>query len=278
MLLPTSELKSRLVKQFTTSSRSWVYSAFVTQGDIDLLLGSRAIRPGDRLLVRCQLSDVFSGACSLAALKQASCAGIQVRMSSALHVKLYLFDKVLFVGSANLTGKGLALVGYCNDELSTEGIPSARDIEIAENLWNQGVKLDELRIDQMLAFVSNLETSSTISHGNWPKELFCERRDLYCSDFPQRTVEDVDRWDSVTALRRSLAFQWLLDTTRENGGSASFGYLSQKLHKAVYDDPAPYRRTIKDLLANLLDLVERFEVDELKTTTPKRSTVVTVSE
>lgn len=276
MLLPTAELRRRLVQQLAASSRSWIYSAFVTQIGIDLLLNSRTNRPNDRLLVRCQLSDVVSGACSLTALKQALCAGIQVRMSSALHVKLYLFDNVLLVGSANLTGKGLALVGCCNDELSTEGIPSARDLEIAENLWEQGVKLDLLNVEKMLAFVANLKLNNSSPTGNWPKELFYEKRDLYCSDFPQNESQDTDRWNTASKLRQSLAFQWLLETTHKNNGIASFGYLSQKLHNAVYDDPAPYRKTIKDLLVNLLNLVEAYELDEVKVSKPGWSTLVTL--
>lgn len=276
MLLPTAELRSRLVEHLAASSRSWVYSAFVTEVGVDLLLNSRTTGPDDRLLVRCQLSDVISGASSLAALKRALCAGIQVRMSSALHVKLYLFDNVLFVGSANLTGKGLALVGYCNDELSTEGTPSVRDIEIAENLWAQGVNLDVISVDKMLAFVSNLEPQNCISIGNWPEELFYEKRDLYCSDFPQGTIQDADRWDTIIKLRQSFAFHWLLETTRQNNGSASFGYLSSKLHNSVYDDPAPYRKTIKDLLANLLNLLEAYELDDIELSKPRWSTLVTL--
>lgn len=276
MLLPTSELKRRLVEHFASSTRCWVYSAFVTQVGVNFLLESRTVHSEDRLLVRCQLRDVVSGACSLNALGHALRAGIQVRLSSALHVKLYFFDSALFVGSANLTGKGLALVGYCNDELSTEGVPTDRDNEIAGNLWNQGVELNLGRIEQMLAFVAGLETSENTLPSKWPEGILSENRDLYCSDFPQGTPNDADRWMSLSDLKASMAFQWLLKSTRGNGGSASFGYLSQKLHNDVYDDPTPYRRAVKDLLANLLQLVETFRVQELQVTTPNRSQVVTL--
>lgn len=274
MLLPTSELRNRLVEHFEASSRCWVYSAFVTEAGVGFLLNSRTVRSEDRLLVRCQLRDVLSGACSLDALKLALRAGFQVRMSSALHVKLYFFESALFVGSANLTGRGLALVGYCNDELSTEGIPTDRDTEIAENLWNQGVEINLERIDQMSAFVAEIETSKNTLPSKWPEGIVSENRDLYCSDFPQGTQIDEDRWTSRADFEAGMAFQWLLKSTLEKGGSASFGYLSQKLHNDVYDDPTPYRRAIKDLLANLLDAVETLGVKTLTITTPNRSQIV----
>ncbi len=274
MLLPTAELKRKLALQFVSSQRCWIYSAFVTELGIEHVINSRTISNSDRLLVRCTLSDVLSGACSLSALKTAIGSGFQVRISTALHVKLYFFDSVLYVGSANLTGKGLALVGYCNDELSTEGVPSARDIEIAENLWSQGVPVDLNRLNLMEDFVSQLPLDSTASYFQWPKEIFEEERDLYCSDFPQNSLDDSLRWESRSKLERSNAYKWLLSSVIESGGSVSFGALSKKMHSDVYDDPAPYRRDIKELLNNLLELVQALQPTELAVHTPNVSQVV----
>ncbi len=274
MLLPTAELKSRLKQQFSDSRRCWIYSAFVSQPGIDFVLGHRREFSSDRLLVRCDLKDVVTGACSLAALKSALDAGFEVRLSSALHVKLYLFDEKLFVGSANLTGKGLALVGYCNDELSTEGKPTARDTEIAENLWSQGTVVNHARLIAMQEFIEQVDTVSGNSLTFWPESIFVEERDLYCSDFPQNTTADSFRWRDIEKLKASPAYKWLMHSVEENGGSASFGWLSQKLHRDVYDDPAPYRRNIKELLTNLIDLVVAFQPDEVFVEKPNVSSVV----
>lgn len=274
MLLPTAELTIRLKQQFAYSQRCWIYSAFVSQPGIDFVLGHRHKFRSDRLLVRGDLKDVVTGACSLSALKCALDAGIEVRFSSALHVKLYFFDEKLFVGSANLTGKGLALVGYCNDELSTEGRPTARDTEIAENLWSQGTEINSARLNAMHDFIEKLDTVSNCGFTSWPESIFVEKRDLYCSDFPQNTIADDDRWSDVERLRVSPAYLWLINSVKENGGSASFGWLSKKLHSDVYDDPAPYRCNIKELLKNLFDLVVTFQPDEVVIGKPNVSSVV----
>ncbi len=274
MLLPTAELKSRLRQQFLDSRRCWIYSAFVSQYGIDFVLEHRHEFTSDRLLVRCDLKDVVTGACSLPALKSALDAGFEVRLSSALHVKLYFFDETLFVGSANLTGKGLALVGYCNDELSTEGKPTARDAEIAENLWSQGTEINHARLIEMQEFIDQLDAVSSSGIASWPESIFVEERDLYCSDFPQNTTADSFRWSDIERFKVSSAYLWLIRSVEENGGSASFGWLSKKLHSDVYDDPTPYRRNIKELLENLLDLVVAFQPDGVFVEKPNVSSVV----
>ena len=113
---------------------------------------------------------------------------------------------------------------------------------------------------------------------NWPDEIISERRDLYCSDFPQGNIDDQARWNSVQALRESLASVWLVTAVEKNGGAASFGYLSSKLHSDVYDDPAPYRTQIKDLLSNLLSLVVKLKPSDIYIDTPRYAQVVFLSE
>ena len=274
MLLPTSELRKRLVTHFRQSERSWVYSAFVTFPGIKLILEHRDVIASDRLLVRCSLSDVLAGACSLDALELALSKGMQIRISSALHVKLYFFDAVLFVGSANLTGSGLALVGYCNDELSTEGLPSQRDVQIAENLWSEGVNLGARELAQMRDFVGQLSHNEAAVPSEWPENIFSENRSLYCSDFPQGGAMDEHRWVSREQFEASVAYRWIIEVLRQNDGEASFGLLSSQLHNDVYDEPGPYRREIKDLLVNLISLIDRFKSDQISITVPRHTQVL----
>ena len=274
MLLPTAELRERLVAHFRLSDRCWIYSAFITVPGIRFVLENRGVISNDRLLIRCNPSDVLAGACSLDALEIALSRGIQVRVSSALHVKLYFFDSVLFVGSANLTGSGLALVGYCNDELSTEGVPSDRDKQIAENLWLEGVYLGLDELERMRDYVEKLPKKGIAGVSAWPNDIFIEERSLYCSDFPQDGPLDKDRWNSRGQLEASFAYRWITEALKENGGEASFGYLSSRLHDDVYDDPTPYRREIKDLLVNLITLIQKFKSEEISITVPGHSQIL----
>lgn len=274
MLLPTSELRDRLIVNFRCSERSWIYSAFITVPGIDLVLKNRTVTLNDRLLIRCNVADVLSGACSLDAVELALLSGIQIRVSSALHVKLYVFDTVLYVGSANLTGSGLALVGYRNDELSTEGSPSERDLQIAENLWSEGVMLGFEELVKMRDFIDQCPKSSSKLISSWPDDIFFEERSLYCSDFPQGEGLDEDRWVSSEQLEVSVAYRWMIKALKENGGEASFGYLSARLHNDLYDDPTPYRREVKDLLANLIKLTQHLKSDQIAISAPGYSQIL----
>ena len=66
------------------------------------------------------------------------------------------------------------------------------------------------------------------------------------------------------ALRSTRSFSWLIETLRgEPGCSARFGTLSARLHDSLVDDPRPYRRHVKELLANLIAWIEYCQIKEL---------------
>ena len=274
MLLNASELRNRLKIQLERSDRCWVYSAFLTESGAEFLIENAAMREDERVLVRCSVADVLAGACSLSALSMLIDRNFQVRLSSALHVKLYMFGDVFYVGSSNLTGKGLALSGNSNDELSTEGAASPEVIAVAENLWSQGVELTRKTLEQMQEYVSEVDLLSSTQDAEWPAEIFVEDRDLYCSDFPLSVPTNDPRFLSTAQFRASMAYSWLVRTLEENNCEGSFGYLSSKLHNDVFDDPGPYRREIKGLLSNLLEVIGQLNIPELSVIRPRHRQVV----
>lgn len=50
-----------------------------------------------------------------------------------------------------------------------------------------------------------------------------------------------------------------------------FGAVTEKLHNALVTDPKPYRRDVKQMLANLLDLIEKLGMDEIVIDRPNHS-------
>ena len=50
-----------------------------------------------------------------------------------------------------------------------------------------------------------------------------------------------------------------------------FGELSARLHNVVVADPKPYRKDIKQMLANLLRLIEELEMEEIVIDRPNYS-------
>ena len=56
---------------------------------------------------------------------------------------------------------------------------------------------------------------------------------------------------------------WLLTTIEENNGCSYFGSLTEKLHNSLGLDTKLYRRDVKHMLADLLELIERLEMKEI---------------
>ena len=78
------------------------------------------------------------------------------------------------------------------------------------------------------------------------------------------------------AFRWSNAYLWLLNVLKENDGCLYFGTLSEKLHNALISDPKPYRRDVKQMLANMLALIEKLEMNEVSIDEPSYSQRITL--
>jgi len=280
MLLDAINTKLRIEEISKTSSRCWCFSAFATISAVSWIVNQHKY-PG-RLLIRGRPDDFLSGASSFEALGMALASGWDVKISSAIHVKVYFFDDSVVAGSGNLTGKGMALVPNNNDELNLEAAISSEDIKLAEHLWGQGVLVSERSLERMVSWLDEFDQQSDSlvkAPSSWPEEILpVESRDLYCSDFPQSPYsvagDEYFQVSSFGALESKFAYLWLRNAVEQNAGKAYFGYLSATLHNSVYDDPVPYRREIKELLSNLLSYVSVFDDTYLIISRPNYSQLV----
>jgi hypothetical protein len=266
-----------LLEENLLSSRQFIcYSAFFTEIAANWLLQKRKLSVSDRVLIRALPADFAAGACSFAAIRLVLKSGLHVKMSSALHAKIYAFDDCVFAGSANLTARGLALTENHNEELGIRSKLEEKDTVLLDHLWSQGTSLDEGTIGRMEEFLSaSQETNDSINNLSlsWPSHIANENRDLYCSDFPQDYPSDDNRWSSESSLKGSPAYKWLRNVIKIEG-AVRFGFLSSELHNVIYDDPAPYRREIKNLLSNLLEVIKDLDASELEVFRPNHSQVV----
>ena len=220
--------------------------------------------------------DFISGASSLEAIEFALKNGLDVGISTALHAKIYAFEKILYSGSSNLTARGLALIQNSNDELSVEALIMDRDRELLDNIWRQSIKIDAQILSKMKQHIDNL--GKNMRHQKqisltWPEEFFREDRDLYCSDFPQRFPSHDTLWHSSETIMQSTAYRWLEKLIHTHGAS-SFGKITAQLHQDLYDDPKPYRTDVKTLLSNFLCTLEENGKTELIITRPRHSSIV----
>ena len=275
MLIDGKQLKLKIENQLKTSDRCILCSAFFSEVASKWLIENRASECDTHLLVRGLPSDFLDGANSFKALEEVIKRGIKVKFSSALHAKVYVFDDVLFASSSNLTGKGIALLENHNIEFGLKSRIEVDDLELINNLWRQGVAVDLELLEKMEDHIINFADepqSNTSLDLVWPKEWFEEQRDLYVSDFPI-DLEDGDiRWSSLNSFINTKAFSWIHSSVQEKEWK-SFGELSHELHNAVYDDPAPYRKEIKAILANLLKLIAQFDTS-LAVERPKHRQIV----
>jgi hypothetical protein len=261
MLIDGKQLQQKVEHQLKTSQRCILCSAFFSEIASNWLIRHRASASGTELLVRGLPTDFLDGANSFKALAEVINNGFQVKFSSALHAKVYVFDDVLFASSSNLTGKGIALLEHHNIEFGLKSRVETDDLELIENLWKQGVTVDLELLKKMDDHITNSTgdiQSNTCPSLVWPSEWFEEQRDLYVADFPL-DLEDSDiRWTNLDSFINTKAFDWIFTAVQEKEWK-SFGELSHELHNAVYDDPAPYRKEIKAILANLFTLIAKFD-------------------
>ena len=73
------------------------------------------------------------------------------------------------------------------------------------------------------------------------------------------------------SFRWSNAYLWLVSVLRENEGCIYFGALSEKLHNVMVSDPKPYRRDVKNMLSNLLSLIDQLQMEEIVVDRPNYS-------
>ena len=274
-LLDTNQLRLALEPALRTANRCYLYSAFLTELAADWLISTRQFDGKERLLIRGLPFDFVSGASSFQALRKLLHRGAQIRFSTALHAKIFIVDEAIFVGSANLTGNGLALVDDPNDELTIVSNLEAGHLQQISHLWREGYFVDSDLLNRLETYLGGSELEGPDPSGVpnvWPDDLIEEKRVLYCSDFPQSSPES-GVWVYSSSLQSSKAYDWLYSVVSEHG-HCSFGFLSSALHSALHDDPAPYRRNVKELLANLLSYITTTPGLPLEVIRPNHSQVV----
>lgn len=263
------------------SERSWLVSGFVKSGFMQVA----GIDQTSNLQVfsRWRLSDLVLGGSDVSAAREVLTQGGDFFVHPRLHAKVFLFDDVAFVGSANLTCSGLPSfqkTGNIEAALATSKISEvAAFIEsLREDSWllNEGLVEEissEVKRRQELQPQSLMESSSMMPEAFERIAREAQKRFLSGADFPwcegpadvmigaasDPTVgHDLELFSlrpnpSRCALRSSFlqsrCYAWLRSEAQSD---VRFGELAARLHDALDGDPRPYRREVKRLLSNLL--------------------------
>ena len=297
-LLGTDAYRTELGQALSVADkRVWIISAFLTRPGVEWVADriNRAVREV-RILTRWRLSDLVTGASDLDAYEEVTRRGWSMFIAQDLHAKAVLVDQAaLFVGSANITGKGLELVPGGNREIGVSLQPTPADVHILSGLFDDATVLTSSLFEMIEECVDRCpfpvapqppvewphEIASRMSSAPerlWVHELFwCATPSLLVdgtgvrADFSSGSDPVIhdrmllglarDTTLSLDAIRdsalRSRAVHWLIGQLRAAPNNEMyFGGLSSALHNSLLDDPVPYRRTVKELLQHLIAWLE----------------------
>lgn len=242
-----------------------------------------------KLLIRFRMDDVLNGSTDFGAVESGLRNGWKVYIRFDLHAKTYIVDnKRGLVGSANVTKSGLSIGKSGNLEMATLVDVEPQDVEKINKLFNDAIEVDEYLLDKLQKQFDAMKTSETRKKCNWDEEItsmFNPHIDTLFSyelpeDFNLIEGEYFSFMDEIFSgdieklkgsVRWSNAYLWLVNVLKENNGCLYFGALSEKLHDAMVSDPKPYRRDVKHMLANLLLLIEKLDMEEIVIDRPNYS-------
>ena len=241
-----------------------------------------------RLLVRMRLDDILKGSSDFEAIEYALSNKWRVFLRFDLHAKTYVVDnKRCIVGSANMTTSGLSLFGRGNAETATMVEMDNTDISKIDRLYTGAIEVSEQLLADMRKEIDQADSqpqnsyqqwSSTITH-LWKPDI----QTLFSYEFPERGSYNVGEYvpfldcyfESTTqvkqAFRWSNSYLWLEQLLKDNDSCLYFGAITSALHDTIVSDPKPYRKDVKELLSNLLEMIKNLQMDEITIDVPNHS-------
>lgn len=301
-LISSSELTHQLEELLPSCKELTVISAFMTQPAtrwLGQLIYSN--KPKVQLIGRFTPIDFVKGASDLNALRDCINNGYQVKALVNLHAKIYQIDHdIIFNGSANLTGKGLALVNNGNLESCSRVNACEQSKAFINKIVESATDLTLSMLDEMQAYLEQFyDTNETELPAIWPEDILPQTSELFVSDFPLGKPDvclseyqvnpslpfaQIENAKGDFALasalfKRTKAYCWLKKqiTKNQSERDLGFGQISRLLHDALADDPGPYRQEIKDLQANLYSYLKLYASDEVEVYMPgRRSEIIRI--
>lgn len=296
MLLSSYEFSESLFQAMSSAEeRVVIASAFVKVDALTKLL-TNVRSTSVEIVARWQKRDLVAGASDLDVYNLCKEKGWRFGISLKLHGKLYCIDREsIYLGSANLTSMGLGLVANSNLEFGTKIPASETDLLkvdaffeeeifwIDDEIFMQMTREVELAISSRQSLQEAKWSDNIIRRIDrdvkylWADELpFCPPTEILKLNLNNESSAhdydlfglDIDTLNDLTlkiSFRNSRVYSWVLSVLK-NGSSLHFGGLTFELHNSLLNDPKPYRKDVKQLVAILFSwfeyLDDEFEVSE----------------
>ena len=259
------------------------------------------------IVTRWNNGDLAQGSSDLECYSLAKKNGWMFKVLQDLHAKVMLIDNdILFIGSPNLTGKGMSLVPVSNEELGIKVKPLEEDIKIINQLVNDAVVINDDIIKKLEEWQKNLpkiEKPKIPSFPNSIKDTFKDKLDkLWVNNFPwceagylldnldkkdDNIIHDLELFglngtmhsdlekDLKESFLQSKIFNWLIQRLQnEKNKEIYFGRLSSIIHDSLVDDPKPYRKDVKLLQTNLYSYIKFLKPNNILYEKPNISEVL----
>lgn len=245
-----------------------------------------------RILIRFRLDDLLSGSTDFEVVDFCRKNGWKVYVRFDLHAKTYIVDNKRGINtSANATLSGLSIGKTGNIELGTLVDIEPQDIEKINKLFQDAIEIDDIILDKLRNQYNNSQKDGGCKNLSykWSSDILDmfepDIETLFSYELPDSgevttgdflgfldmEVKENNLDEIKETFRWSNSYLWLLRTLKNNDGCIYFGALSAELHDAVITDPKPYRKDIKQMLANLLSIIEILHMDEISIDRPNYS-------
>lgn len=279
-----------------------VFSAFIKLNAIKWLDQHISTRPEIKIIARWRPEDLAFKASDLEVYEFCQARGWRFGIDVSLHSKAFIFDSSsVLLGSANLTDRGLSISNEGNLEMGTVIKPTIADLErlktleekvfwMNDDIYNElalevkGMNIDRPKIPSWSPELSKrLEPAVEFL---WVNELLhSSPESLLWPDFDDSDqLHDINllglvigSYQDETAIKRafltSRMYLWFkFQLAKEDGNSyTNFGWLTEKLHNALLDDPPPQRSGIKQYVADFVEWLKEFAVEEIEITNHQRT-------
>lgn len=280
----------------TASGELVILSPYIKLDSLRQLLGG--VRKDVKVIVvaRWRIGDLVFGSSDIEVYKYLKSLGHSFYINREIHLKVIVKDKKeILLGSANITGSGLGLFERSNIEaVAIDALDEKYLPEIYSIVRESVLVDDELlnKINQELESHLDLKKERSELEAKWEsieKTIFKKTKKyvlvhdfilttspeaclkaVELKDFNESVVHDLRilglKKESVTldslkdAFLTSVPYIWQKENIRDE---VLFGKYSEILHNSVVDNPRPYRKLIKELVANMFSWTEYFSDDYL---------------
>ena len=304
-LLGTESFRDHFSKALQNSQQHiYILSGYVKSNGVQWLkkeLGERDIPC--TIVAQWTPQNLIEGSCDLESYAIAKENNWEFRILNNFHGKVALIDdQILFIGSANLTGRGLSLLPVSNKELGVAVKPTSQDKSIIRKLLEESSLVDDKMFEELTDWLNKQDKFIKRSYEKFPEKIHSLLKEnfekIWVSNFPwcrfdELTIKDEDIPDLTTRQNHDFKlfgldtfdkeiissnfknlhiYKWLVHSLeKKENKEMFFGELTKLIHNSLYDDPKPYRQDIKSLQQNLYSYIENLNLKTFKIERPNYS-------